>query len=54
MKKLRRAAIRYQNSVAAKGNYIPSMAEAMAFAKRNTNDKDSRSSESNGSIRYLL
>ena len=51
MKKLRRAAIRYQNSVAAKGNYIPSMAEAIAFVKRNTNDKDSRSSESNGNIR---
>ena len=34
MKKLRRAAIRYQNSVAAKGNYIPSMAEAMAYIKK--------------------
>ena len=34
MKKLRSAAIRYQNSVAAKGNYIPSMAEAMAYIKK--------------------
>ena len=51
MKKIRRAAIRYQNSISARGNYIPSMAEAIAFVKRNTNDKDSRSSESNGSIR---
>ena len=51
MKKIRRAAIRYQNSISAIGNYIPSMAEAIAFVKRNTNDKDSRSSESNGSTR---
>lgn len=51
MKKIRRAAIRYQNSISARGNYIPSMAEAIAFVKRNTNDKDSRSSESNGSTR---
>tara|TARA_B100000902_G_C27098067_1_gene807314 strand:+ start:46 stop:198 length:153 start_codon:yes stop_codon:yes gene_type:complete len=50
MKKLRRAAIRYQNSVAAKGNYIPSMAEAIAFVKRvrernGDNNETTRSNE---------
>ena len=37
-KKIRRAAIRYQNSQAARGNYIPSIEEAIREVLKNQND----------------
>ncbi len=54
MKKVRRAAIRYQNAAGAKGGYTPSMAEAIAVIlkkKEPTNDTDTRSSRSDGEDR---
>ena len=54
MRKIRRAAIRYQNVAGAKGNYTPSMAEAIAAIldkKGSANDTDTRSSRSNGEAR---
>ncbi len=54
MKKVRRAAIRYQNAAGAKGGYTPSMAEAIAAIlnkKGSDDDTDTRSSRSNGEDR---
>ncbi len=37
-KKIRRAAIRYQNSQASRGNYIPSIEEAIREVSKTQND----------------
>jgi len=54
VKKVRRAAIRYQNAAGAKGGYTPSMAEAIAAIlnkKGSDDDPNTRSSRSNGEDR---
>lgn len=53
-KSIRRAAIRHQNDIAAKGGYTPSMAEAIAVVlnKRNSsNDNNPRNSTGNEKYR---
>ena len=53
-KSIRRAAIRHQNGVAAKGGYVPSMAVAVAAVlnkKDPGHDTHTRSSQSNGEDR---
>ncbi len=43
-KKIRRAAIRYQNSQARRGSYIPSIEEAIREVLKNQNDNQKATS----------
>jgi len=43
-KKIKRAAIRYQNNQARRGNYIPSIEEAIREVLKNQNDNQKTTS----------